>query len=498
MSDLKLIWARTEEGIKPIVEGSTANVLWAPQPGSQEAFLSCPIFEVLYEGTRGPGKTDALLMDFVQHVGQGFGSEWRGIIFRKHFPDLEDIINKSLKWFPRLFPDAVYNRAKHYWTFGTGETLIFSQMEVPSDYSKYHGHAYPFIGFEELTLWPDDKCYKVMMSCCRSTKHGMPRKYRATTNPYGVGHSWVKKRFRLPVFPGHIIGKVITDSRLETGELEPPRVAIRGYLEENIIMMAADPDYKVKIASAARNKSERDAWLDGSWDIVSGGMFDDVWKPRFNVIPNIPLHKIPHGWHIDRSYDHGQSKPFSVGWWAESNGEPFYYKGEWYGRVQGDLFRVAEWYGWNGIENEGLRMSSKDIARGILEREDDWNFSRTPRPGPADSAIYAEYDPGKSYAGEMEKVGVFWERADKSPGSRKQGWQKMRELMQGSVPVRNYREDPGLFICQRCDQFIRTIPALARDDRDLDDINTETEDHIADEARYRSRYEPQKVSQRDF
>ena len=59
------------------------NVVWTPQPGSQTLFLSCPIFEALYHGTRGPGKTDALIMDFAQHVGQGLGSAWRGILFRQ-------------------------------------------------------------------------------------------------------------------------------------------------------------------------------------------------------------------------------------------------------------------------------------------------------------------------------------------------------------------------------------------------------------------------------
>ena len=49
-------------------------VAWKPHPGSQVRFLSCPVFECLYEGTRGPGKTDALLMSFAQFVGKGYGA----------------------------------------------------------------------------------------------------------------------------------------------------------------------------------------------------------------------------------------------------------------------------------------------------------------------------------------------------------------------------------------------------------------------------------------
>ena len=83
-----------------------APVIWRPQPGSQALFLSCPVFECLYEGTRGPGKTDALLMDFAQHVGRGFGPAWKGVLFREEAPQLEDVIARSRRWFPRIFPGA--------------------------------------------------------------------------------------------------------------------------------------------------------------------------------------------------------------------------------------------------------------------------------------------------------------------------------------------------------------------------------------------------------
>jgi len=62
---------------------AASGVAWSPQPGSQTFFVTSPIFETLYEGTRGPGKTNALLMDFCQHVGQGFGAAWRGVLFRR-------------------------------------------------------------------------------------------------------------------------------------------------------------------------------------------------------------------------------------------------------------------------------------------------------------------------------------------------------------------------------------------------------------------------------
>lgn len=498
---MQLAWQENERGdLGPVLLGPDGKplaeeVAWAPQAGSQVAFLTCPVFEALYEGTRGPGKTDALLMDFAQDCGKGYGQEWRGILFRQSYPQLVDVINKTNKWFPLIFPSARYNQSNHTWTWPDGEQLLLRHMAKEADYWNYHGHAYPWIGWEELCNWPNDKCYKVMMSCSRSTVRGIPRKYRSTTNPYGPGHNWVKRRFRLPFMRG----RVIRDSKASDGKLEPPRVAIHGTIYENRILLHAEPDYIDKIRAAARNKSELAAWLDGSWDIQAGGMFDDVWDGRFHVVPSFPASAIPRQWSIDRSFDWGSSKPFSVGWWAESNGEPITIAGRKYGTVRGDLFRIAEWYGWNGVRNEGVRMLAADVAQGIKDREDDWGLTGRVKPGPADSSIFDEEN-GVCIAKDFESKGVKWTAADKGPGSRKQGWEAIRKLMKGALPPQGGgpREDPGMFILDRCDQFMETVPGLTRDDKDLDDVNTDDEDHIGDETRYRVRRKVVRTTARHF
>lgn len=474
--------------------GRSIKATWAPQYGSQLAFLnSTPIFEVLYEGTRGGGKTDCLLMDFVQHVGKGYGREWRGIIFRQTYPQLSDIINKTEKWFKLIFPEAKYNRVEHKWTFPDGEELLLRHMKREDDYWNYHGHAYPWIGWEELCNWPNDKCYKVMMSCCRSTRPDMPRCYRATTNPYGVGHNWVKARYRLP----HSRGKVIKDSVVD-GAFEPPRVAIHSSVYENEILMHADPDYINKIRASARNPAELAAWLYGSWDIIAGGMFDDIWDSKYHAVPAVPLKLIPKGWKIDRSFDWGSSKPFAVCWWAESNGEPFEWNGKMYGTVRGDLYLIQEWYGWNGQRNEGLRMLARDIAQGIVDRETDWGIRARTGNGVADASIF-DVENGNSIAKDMELKGVRWQPADKSAGSRKQGWELIRNMLKGAKPpeLGGTRENAGLFIMNNCQQTLETLPVLPRSDSDPDDVNTHAEDHLADAMRYRVRKKIRGVQQRN-
>lgn len=495
-------WKLNEAGmLTAFVDGVEA--IWFPQPGSQEAFMRCPIFEKLLAGNRGGGKTDVLLMDFAQHVGKGFGEEWKGILFRRTFPELDDIINKSLKWFKKIWPAAEYNKQAKTWTWPTGETLKFRHIKRPGEYWNYHGHAYPWIGFEELTTWPNSECYTPLFSLCRSTHPQVVKLcgIRSTTNPYGPGHNWVKKRFNLPMGDGMLIGDVIRDTRkdIRDDERDKPRVAIRSSLAENKILLMADPGYVGTIRAAARNPAELAAWIEGSWDITSGGMFDDIWDEKIHVIPNIPyilLRKA--GWFLNRAYDHGLSKPFSVGWWAQSNGTPIEVFGKKYGEVKGDLFLFDEYYGCTGDDNKGLNMTAQEIARQIKLHEKEIGLRGRIKRGPADSSIFSKYDGQKTVAGDMKKEGVYWDDVDKSKGSRVQGWQQLRALLSGSVPVKGKRENKGLFVCERCSDWRRTVPCLPRDDKNLDDVNSEVEDHAGDMTRYRLRWTRKTIIQRKW
>lgn len=466
---------------------------WIAQAGSQALFLSSPIFETLYEGTRGPGKTDALLADFCQHVGQGWGAAWRGILFRETYPQLADVVAKSKAWFKLWFPKAEFNESKMTWTFPGGEELLLRHMKKADDYWNYHGHAYPWIGWEELVSWATPACYLAMMSCCRSPVPGMPRKYRATTNPYGKGHNWVKRRWQLP----QMRGRVIYEEGIE------PRVAVHGNIYENKILLDADPNYIQRIRMAASNPSMIDAWLNGSWDVTSGGMFDDLWKSDIHVVP---VFQVPRSWWLDRAFDWGSSKPFSVGWWAESDGTTLTFpSGRTMRTVPGDLFRVSEWYGMKkGEDNVGLNMLASEVAKGIRTREIARGWAGRVKKGPADSSIF-DVENGNDISRDMKSEGIEWEHADKGPGSRKQGWEQMRKRLKAVLntdengqPRGVPREEPGLFICDNCPDWLRTIPSLPRDDEDPDDVDTEAEDHAGDETRYRTRWKRKVIKQGSF
>jgi hypothetical protein len=219
--------------------------------------------------------------------------------------------------------------------------------------------------------------------------------------------------------------------------------------------------------------------------------------------------EIPETWKIIRGFDWGASKPFSVGWWAISDGSDVRLpNGRWTSTIRGDLFRVREWYGCTGKPNEGLDLLATDISEGIVKRELEWGWRRESeawcrvKPGVADSQIFASEN-GVSISNDMalrvrlddgfRYPGIRWLPADKKPGSRIAGWTLMRQRLKNAHPnvketengPRIYpREAPGLFIFSNCKDFINTVPVLPRDEKNMDDINTDAEDHIADETRY--------------
>ncbi len=266
--------------------------------------------------------------------------------------------------------------------------------------------------------------------------------------------------------------------------------------------MGGEASRKDTIRTAARSPAELEAWLNGSWDIVAGGMIDDIWARLRERIVVEPF-QIPPNWKLDRSLDWGSSKPSSVGFWAESDGSDYVdAKGKWHSSVKGDLFRIGEIYTWNGRANEGSRMLATELSRQIVQYQIDrgwqtesWNQVR---PGPADSSIFDEEN-GNCIATDLERKvkidgheyrGASFERADKRPGSRKQGWEQLRKYLsnvEGKPGVG--REQPGLFVWSTCTHWLRTVPSLPRDEKDLDDVDTAAEDHCGDETRYRLRLE---------
>lgn len=427
------------------------KVIWAPHEGSQTRFLTCPIKEILYEGTRGPGKTDALLMKFAQHVGRGYGEAWRGIIFRREYKHLDDVVAKSKKWFKRIFPKARFLSSKgdYKWVFPDGEELLLRAMKDPDDYWNYHGHEYPFIGWEELTNWPNDLCYTVMKACNRSSTMGVPRFYCSTANPYGAGHGWVKERF-IDIGPPETI---VSDDEGNK------RVRIHGYLEENSHLMEADPAY-AKELDAIENPELRKAWREGDWDIVVGGFLQGVWSHQDHVVEPF---EIPAHWPRWRAMDWGYAKPYSIGWYAMS--------------PEGVIYRYREMYGYGGKADHGSREEAPVVAKRVYEAEKPERKAKIKlTKNPADDAIWSKDGRIHSIESMFRKkpYRIIWTKAGKGAGSRERGAQ----VVIAHLRARTFK------VFNTCKHFIRTVPILMPDDNNWEDVDTAQEDHAWDELRY--------------
>lgn len=457
-------------------------VAWEPNPplpgnalSSQTLFLSCPLPEVILTGNRGGGKTEVLLVDFLQHVGAGFGPFWRGVIFRRTYKELEDLIAKGQRIIPRIFPEAKYNLQSHTWTFPQGEALLFRYMRTPADYWSYHGHEYPFVGWEELTTWPTRECYDLAKSLCRSSHPGIPKKYRSTTNPWGPGHAWVKNYIVDPAPPGTPIPD-------DEGRL---RVRIRSFLEENAKFLAASPEYP-KTLDAIEDTELRNAWRWESWDISAGAYFADVWRRQKQVLP--PEWKPGKHWRRSLSLDWGSTSPSAVGLWARSPGETVHIpgrgevhfpRGSWV--LEDEIYTVAQDARGQVIPNTGLRLLASGLGKMIARKIRGATYAENV----ADPSIWTE--DGRSSIHSEIKAGAASERVNldfqRGNNARVDGWEIMRRHLSESAKDRP--EGAGLWISARCRHWLRTVPILARSQADPDDLDTELEDHHADQTRYR-------------
>lgn len=523
-----------------LVQEARSRVVWKPLKGSQALALCAPADEILYSGTRGPGKTATQLMHFRQFVGLGYGQYLRGVIFDRKYPNLTDIISQSKRIFP-LFGDGArfVGSGTLSWHWPTGEVLMFRHLHGPDDYWNYHGMELPWQGFNELTKYPTSECYDAMQSCLRTSfvphlhSPGLSDKERellqdtieaewpledmigpmqarllrmkllpelplrtfSTTNPYGAGHNWVKRRFVAPLKDTpkeQIEGRILRRTRVlfnprtqRREEVTKSQVHLKGTWRENTFLPKNYPATLTDI----KDPNKRKAWLKGDWDIVAGGALDDVWDPKVHVLPRF---KLPKAWtDHNRSMDWGSTHPFWIGYWTKCNGEELEIESP-DGKVRkfapfpGSLILIQEWYGTHEIgTNEGLKMSARKVALGCKDRERElavrgWATGKI-KAGPADNQISnVNEEESKSIRHLMAMEGITWEPSDKSPGSRKNGLELLRQALENALD----NSGPGIYFMDNCQGVIQTLPVLPRDEDDPDDVDTTSEDHPYDGVRY--------------
>lgn len=419
--------------------------------------------EALYGGAAGGGKSDCAVAEGLRQVNI---PHYRGIILRKTYPQLSELIDRSREIYHAAYPEAKFNEQKHCWTFPSGAKIYFGAMQHTKDRTNYQGKRYDYIDFDELTHFTWDE-YSYLFSRNRPNGPGTRCYIRAQANPGGIGHGWVKERFITaapPLTPIYEeVNIIFPDGHTE--KKVRSRIFVPSSVFDNKILLENDPEYITRLASLPEN--ERKALLYGDWDCFSGQVFTewrdnpDGYKTRVNTHVIEPF-RVPSYWEIYRGFDFGYSRPFSVGWYAVDQ--------------DGRMYRIREFYGCTGVPNEGIRMEPGQIARKIRQIEaEDANLRNKKIHGIADPSIFDE-SRGESVAQMMEREGVYFEKADNTRIAGKMQLHNRLAFDENGIPM--------LYIFSTCRHFIRTVPALVYSSSDVEDIDTDAEDHIYDEVRY--------------
>lgn len=440
------------------------NIVWQPQY-KQALFQSRPEYEVLYGGAAGGGKSDALLTEALRQVDK---KEYRALILRKTVPQLRELIDRSQALYPLCFPKAVYKMVEHCWNFPSGAKIYFGSMHHESDRYQYQGRRFDYIAFDELTHFTSEE-YFYMFSRNRPGAADMRNYIRASANPGGIGHGWVKSRFIDPAPPMTPIvsrqkirksdGKEITQTR--------ERIFVPSSVFDNPVLMQNAPNYIASLSMLP--EAEKKALLYGDWNSFDGQVFAEFKNDPAHYKDGLHSHVIepkvlPSHLQAYRVFDFGYARPFAVGWFIVDE--------------EGYAYMVQELYGTTGKPNEGLRLHPTEIAARIAEVE-----STSPQLknrtilGIADPSIFDE-SRGESIAQMLEKSPhfLYFQKAD---NTRLAGKMQIHRRL-----AMDAQGKPKLYIFSTCRHMIRTLPLLIYSKQMVEDVDTTGEDHLYDVLRY--------------
>lgn len=418
-----------------------------PEPSEkQKLFMKDKHMHVGYGGARGGGKSWAVRTKATLLAVNYSGI--RILIMRQTYPELEK--NHITQFRKILVPQvASYNKTDKKLSFKNGSIIEFQYCKNDGDLNRLQGAEYDVIFIDEATNFSEYQL-KAIAACCRGV-NSFPKRIYYTCNPGGQGHGYIKRIF--------------IDRNYEEGEDPDDYSFTQALVQDNAALCEADPNY-IKYLEALPPKLKK-AWLYGSWDMFQGQFFEEFKDDPEHYTDRKWTHviepfDIPPGWKIFRSYDFGYSKPFSCAWWAVD--------------YEGRLYRILELYGCTGIPNEGVKWSPDKQFAEIRKVEDQHPYLKGKKiTGVADPAIWAS-DTGESVNDVALRYRIYFQKGDHE---RIAGWMQMHYRM--AFDENGY---PMMYIFKNCRAFIRTIPLLMYDETKVEDLDTDLEDHVADEARY--------------
>lgn len=419
---------------------------WHPNPGPQTKALQSNSFETLYGGARGGGKTDAGLVWMLKCITN---PAFRGLVIRKNADDLSDWVDRAATMYKAYGAQIAYRPA--IIRFPSGAIIRTGHLKDDQAYTKYQGHEYHRMLIEELTQIPDEKRYLQLVASCRSTVSGLDARIFATTNPGGVGHGWVKRRFVDPAAPG----EKFRDS--STGRT---RVFIPAKVEDTPQLVKNDPGYIQFLEGLKDSDVELwKAWRLGDWDTFAGQFFKEFRRDLHVIHPFIPSKQNI----IIGGMDWGRTAPFA-----------FVLAEVQVVNMEGTKFNRARTF----LEVYGTDKTPRDWATIIKERIKDFNVKLDDITWiQGDPAMFKDADDGSIGIADLFKNdGIRLVSAD---NDRVGGWTVMHNWLSIAPDGLPYWQ-----ITSNCVNLVRTLPELVHDETKVEDVDTESEDHAPDAHRY--------------
>lgn len=401
----------------------------------QLAFHRATATEVLFGGAAGGGKSYGQLIDAMLYALKYPGS--KQIILRRTYRDLElSIIRLAMQIYP--LDKFRYSASSHTGRWFNGSIIDFGYCDTDNDVHQYQGAEYDVIRFDELTHFSEYQ-YTYLISRLRGSAP-RPRQIKSSTNPGGVGHSWVKSRFIDPAPP-----ETVFSSGNGT-----TRVFLPSKIDDNKFLIEGDPLYKQRLLELP--EAQRKALLLGEWDIFEGQYFSE-WRAAVHVCEPFP---IPRDWRVYRAFDYGLDC-FAMVWAAVSPSREVY------------IFR----------ECARANMIIKDTAALAAELTDEDIYATLAPPDMWGRTA----DQGRSKADQFAEAGM---RIIKSSNDREAGWLAVHDLLRYEGSEGAITKPPRMHIFSTCRELIRCLPLLIHDQKKPTDASTEPHEitHICDALRY--------------
>jgi hypothetical protein len=465
--------------------------------------------QIFYGGAAGGGKSYSLLWDAISFCLDNHGLD--AYLFRRTLGELED---NHIRKIQQLIPPVLgkYNDTKKRFEFYNGSGINFCYCEKEKDVLRYQGAEIHWLGIDEAAHLTEYQITYLrtrvrLGSWTPKGKGWLPRIVYAS-NPGGPGHQFLKTTF---IDPSPPLKYFYDESMRDPKNPEDhgwPSIFIPAKMADNLYL---DKSYAGQFRALAPELAR--ALTEGDWDAVVGAALHNLSRERHQLRQFSP----PRHWTRFMALDWGTARPFSVGWYAVSDGAALAAKDGWPERdlPAGAVIRYAEWYGFDGRPNHGLRLSADQVANGILEREANHRATivdyygritgECPAPAPTarvgDSGMWSSHD-GPSPRERMFRVTDGRINLIQSRKDLKVNYAEIIARLAGNSKFSkdgNTSDDPMLFITANCTQFWRTVPPLVLDENDPDkgpDKNQEC--HVYDELQYALAYRSSVTTKQEY